>query len=280
MYGYIYITTNIINNKIYIGQKKSNVLNPTYYGSGKILKQAIDKEGIENFKVELLYECSSKEELDKKEMETIKEYKNKFGRDCYNIAKGGNGGDVFYYLSDNDKLDFVNKMTQINKERCSQESFKKKISEATRNRYSDMSERLKHQAKLKDVWKDKKLRTKQSEILKNYYSTHKHDCSFNFQKCRLEFNGEKIEFESIKELRNYLKHTLNYTPDNRKFKQLLDSGDEFKAFHKKFNHLNGLRIYKLNDDVETNRDECSGVGVEIGTTSKDEATLLNSKMNI
>lgn len=28
MYGYIYKTTNLINNKIYIGQKKSNFLYP------------------------------------------------------------------------------------------------------------------------------------------------------------------------------------------------------------------------------------------------------------
>lgn len=41
MIGYIYKTTNILNNKIYIGKHSSNTYDPTYFGSGKILKQAI-----------------------------------------------------------------------------------------------------------------------------------------------------------------------------------------------------------------------------------------------
>lgn len=42
-YGFIYITTNLINGKKYIGQKKG--YNDTYLGSGKILKLAIKKYG-------------------------------------------------------------------------------------------------------------------------------------------------------------------------------------------------------------------------------------------
>ena len=42
MYGYIYKTTNTVNNKIYIGQKKSEIfLKESYLGSGKYLKNAI-----------------------------------------------------------------------------------------------------------------------------------------------------------------------------------------------------------------------------------------------
>lgn len=42
MFGYIYLTTNVINNKVYIGQKKSNkFLYNNYLGSGKLLKEAI-----------------------------------------------------------------------------------------------------------------------------------------------------------------------------------------------------------------------------------------------
>ncbi len=32
-----------------------------------------------------------------------------------------------------------------------------------------------------------------------------------------------------------------------------------------------MKIYKIDDDVETNCDECSSVGTEISTVSKDEA---------
>lgn len=68
MFGYIYLTENLINSKKYIGQHKNNSFNPSYLGSGTILKQAINKYGKENFKVEVLEECNSKEELNEKEI--------------------------------------------------------------------------------------------------------------------------------------------------------------------------------------------------------------------
>lgn len=49
MYGYIYITTNIINNKKYIGKHKAKVHSKSYLGSGVILNEAIKKYGRSNF---------------------------------------------------------------------------------------------------------------------------------------------------------------------------------------------------------------------------------------
>ena len=44
MYGYIYKTINLVNDKIYIGQKHSSkFLGEKYLGSGKSLKGAIIK---------------------------------------------------------------------------------------------------------------------------------------------------------------------------------------------------------------------------------------------
>ena len=34
VFGYVYKTTNLINGKIYVGLKRSNVFIPTYLGSG------------------------------------------------------------------------------------------------------------------------------------------------------------------------------------------------------------------------------------------------------
>lgn len=67
MYGYIYLTTNLINNKKYIGRHKSPIKDNSYYGSGKIIKEALKKYGKENFSVEILEECNTKEELFEKE---------------------------------------------------------------------------------------------------------------------------------------------------------------------------------------------------------------------
>ena len=48
-YGFIYITTNMVNGKRYIGQKKFCDGWKTYLGSGKLLKKAIKKYCKENF---------------------------------------------------------------------------------------------------------------------------------------------------------------------------------------------------------------------------------------
>ena len=47
--GYIYEITNLINNKKYIGSRLSKTIDEKYWGSGKIIKLAIKKYGIENF---------------------------------------------------------------------------------------------------------------------------------------------------------------------------------------------------------------------------------------
>ena len=85
----IYKTTNLINNKIYIGQDINN--NYLYIGSGTILKNAIKKYGKENFKKEILESCSSKEELDLKEEYWINYYNSTDKTIGYNIANGGGG---------------------------------------------------------------------------------------------------------------------------------------------------------------------------------------------
>lgn len=96
MYGYIYLTTNLINGRMYIGQKKSDTfLAEKYLGSGSILKQAVQQYGRENFKVTLLCECNTAEELNEKEMYYIAAYNAQNDRQFYNICKGGPGGPMF-----------------------------------------------------------------------------------------------------------------------------------------------------------------------------------------
>lgn len=55
---FVYKITNTLNGKIYIGQHIPN--NKNYFGSGPLIKEAIDKYGKENFTREILEECSTK----------------------------------------------------------------------------------------------------------------------------------------------------------------------------------------------------------------------------
>ena len=104
MYGYIYKTTNIVNGKIYIGQKKSNrFLGADYLGSGKYLRCAVQHYGVENFTVELLATADNKEMLDTLEVLYISEYNATDYTIGYNIANGAVGGDTYTNLSETDK---------------------------------------------------------------------------------------------------------------------------------------------------------------------------------
>jgi len=89
----IYKTTNLINEKIYIGKDKHN--NPSYYGSGKLLILAIKKYGKHNFKKEIIEECHSLEELNKSEIYWIEKLDATNKEIGYNLLKGGDGGAIF-----------------------------------------------------------------------------------------------------------------------------------------------------------------------------------------
>jgi dissimilatory sulfite reductase (desulfoviridin) alpha/beta subunit len=73
MYYTVYKTTNQVNGKFYIGTHKTVDLNDDYIGSGKYLKYAIEKHGIENFKKEILFVFDNPEEMFAKETEIVTE---------------------------------------------------------------------------------------------------------------------------------------------------------------------------------------------------------------
>lgn len=89
MYGYIYLTTNLINGKRYIGRHKKEFFDPYYKGSGTLLTEAFKKYGINNFNTELIEECNSEEELNEREIYWIDHYNAAYRDDFYNIALGG-----------------------------------------------------------------------------------------------------------------------------------------------------------------------------------------------
>lgn len=86
----IYKTTNLVNNKIYIGQDKNN--NPNYFGSGDLIKRSLKKYGKKKFVKEILCECDTIEELNEKERFYINEYNSTNKGIGYNITIGGMDG--------------------------------------------------------------------------------------------------------------------------------------------------------------------------------------------
>ena len=96
MYGFVYITTNHVNGKQYIGQRKYDKQGKwkEYLGSGVVLSKAIKKYGLENFSKEIIENCKTKEELNAREKFWINYFNAVNSDNFYNIAKGGDGGNT------------------------------------------------------------------------------------------------------------------------------------------------------------------------------------------
>ena len=100
----IYLTVNMVNHKVYIGVHKTNPeIFDGYLGSGTALKQAIKKYGKHNFIVEVLCQCQTEEELNKREIEYIEKFNAVCIEDFYNVSFDSFPELAFYvWLKDHD----------------------------------------------------------------------------------------------------------------------------------------------------------------------------------
>jgi group I intron endonuclease len=126
----VYITTNLINSKRYVGRDMYN--NPRYLGSGKLLNKAIKKYGRENFKKEILQTCLTIDELKLAEEYWIKYYDAANNTKFYNILDSSTGGDSLSHHPDLEniktKIRTARKKQKINHS----DETKKKIGDAQR----------------------------------------------------------------------------------------------------------------------------------------------------
>ena len=73
-YYYVYITTNLVNGKKYIGLHKTDILDDNYLGSGRIFLRALKKHARKNFSKEIIEFCNNEEELKEREIYWIEYY--------------------------------------------------------------------------------------------------------------------------------------------------------------------------------------------------------------
>ena len=100
MFYTVYKTTNKTNGKFYIGTHKTSNLDDKYLGSGKLLRRAIEKYGVDNFEREILHVFDTPAEMFAKEAEIVTaDFLAE--ENCYNLKLGGEGG--FDHLIYNEK---------------------------------------------------------------------------------------------------------------------------------------------------------------------------------
>ena len=170
-FGIIYKATNIVNQKVYIGQtvKKLNIRKSQHKydaknGSRLYFHLALLKYGFDNFNWEILESCFDINECNEKEKNIICLYKSTEREKGYNIDFGGNSttrsdetkekirlGKQNVSLETREKLRIANigkKLSDETKEKIRLANIGKKISETTRQKLKENNSKY---------WKNKKL---------------------------------------------------------------------------------------------------------------------------
>ena len=101
-FNYVYVTTNTINNKQYVGSHCTDNIDDNYIGSGRIFLKAVKKYGKENFKREILKEFVSSDEARNSEEFYIDKY-DTIVPNGYNISPKGGIGFKGATLSENQR---------------------------------------------------------------------------------------------------------------------------------------------------------------------------------
>lgn len=128
-YNYIYKITNLTNGKIYIGKHSTDNLDDGYFGSGKRLKYAISKYGIENFKKEIIAFCYTEDELNRQESFYIRDFNSMDSSIGYNMTQGGDGAVGLIRTEEH-----RNKISLSNTGKKLSEETKRKISESKKGK--------------------------------------------------------------------------------------------------------------------------------------------------
>jgi len=120
---YVYITTNLINGKQYIGDHSTDNLEDGYLGSGRpYLREALKKYGRKNFKREILEFFSTRKEAFEAQEKYIKIY-DTLSPNGYNISSRGGYGVASSPLREETK----NKISLKLKGKPKPEEFKKRM---------------------------------------------------------------------------------------------------------------------------------------------------------
>lgn len=148
MIYFVYKTTNMVNNKTYIGIHQTEDEGDNYLGSGLALKRAVKKYGKENFTREIISYHKSFDELLEVESEIVNEDWIR-DKSNYNMKTGGQSAGI---LSDESKL----KISETLKDKYKSGELlpryvvpyiatneqKKRISETLKKRYENQEHHL------------------------------------------------------------------------------------------------------------------------------------------
>lgn len=169
MIGIIYKISNLVNEKIYIGQTTRTLkqrMAEHKSSTDTAIGHAINKYGLENFHTEIVEECETLDELNEREIFWIVHY------DCiapkgYNLTTGGKNGGTLS-AETKTKISTGNKGKKLSPETC------KRISESKKGVKQSAEVRAKRSAAQKGKPKSEAARAKMREV--QTYNRKKNIC--------------------------------------------------------------------------------------------------------
>ena len=276
----IYKITNLINKKFYIGKDTSSDSN--YFGSGLLIKRAIEKYGLKNFQKEIIDETDNYEELSLKEKYWINHFNSTNLKTGYNISIGGDGGDT---LSNHPNLDLI-------KEKISNGSI---VKGKTYEEVFGEEKAKKYKEKLKEKMNLSILSEKSRQNSKLFFDTKREELIKRCQFIREEIKNGKIDnyTEELKLIKkrvadNFLKNSdgfYNFFGEELKFifgKLKINENNEFEKINKWIleKDTKSIIIYmkKLPKRIfKTRENFYEYIGEELKLLVKNELKLNNKK---
>jgi hypothetical protein len=194
----IYKVINKINQKWYIGKDAGD--RSYYFGSGIILKHAIKKYGKDNFEKIILETCKSKEELCEREIHWIAITNAVNDPMSYNLASGGEGGDLSAYI------DYENREYKGDRFKAAREWYQSLTVEQQKDLHKKQAE------KRCKVWYVSKIDTPEIEIrIVNLSEWERQTIPGYSVRCTADIDGANYG-KSIKGWRCRFEDDSNYPP--------------------------------------------------------------------
>ena len=193
MYYTVYKITNLVNNRIYIGAHKTKNIDDGYMGSGKLIRRAINKHGLENFEKEILFIFDNPDEMFSKEAEIVDENFIE-EENTYNLKAGGFGGGCPTTLETRQKMsdshkeyhqnhpergiehskrikeynknnpEYLTELIEKRKQACQTPEYKINMSKMTKERSKNPEWHEKLSKAKYDKWQDAEFKAKMSKI--------------------------------------------------------------------------------------------------------------------
>ena len=197
IYGHIYLATNILNNKVYVGKvklpktikkrwkehhkkgeklKQKRLANPNKKIWGTYLNNAIAKYSPDIWYLTQIDVAYSREELNEKERYWIKKYKSNDPQYGYNMTEGGEGGTpnkeslnkIIEIVTEKWKdPEYREKIRKIRNTPEFKEKFSKSMSKATSKMWKNPIFREKVSNSIKKKWEDPEYKEKVSKKISN-----------------------------------------------------------------------------------------------------------------